>query len=204
MLKIPLETSIRPFFRPFVHAYPLTQAFSASNIHPSIRPFVFPSLPLLSIQPSMSPSVLHPSIRLSFFLSLSFCLSIPPFDPLLVRLSVSLSIPTSVWPIVLPSVCPSICPPASWSARPSVHPSINQWISYEYFQIVLDHSHYRLFFKQQYRSFRIAHGLPSRPQCQRVTVKPVICCVWVNFTFSKTSLTYFRSCLLRWEWWDVG
>ena len=100
MLKIPLETSIRPFFRPFVHAYPLTQAFSASNIHPSIRPFVFPSLPLLSIplsiQPSMGPSVLHPSIRRSFFLSPSVYLSIPPFDPLLVRLSVSLSIPTSV------------------------------------------------------------------------------------------------------------
>ena len=133
-LKIPLEKSIHPFFRRFVHAYPLTQAYSASNIHPSIRPFVSPSLPLLSIplsiQPSMSPSVLHPSIRRSFFLSLSFCLSIPPFDPLLVRLSVSLSIPSSVWPIVLRSVCPSICPPASWCARlslrPSVCPSIHQ------------------------------------------------------------------------------
>ena len=53
MLKMPLEKSIHPFFRPFVHASHLAQAFSTSNIHPSIRPLVFPSLHCC---PSLCPS----------------------------------------------------------------------------------------------------------------------------------------------------
>lgn len=191
--------SLRPSLHQTFIRRSVRLSFPPSHCCPSLCPsnhrWVRPSSIRQSVGPSFCPShFVCPSLRLTLcsFVCPFLCLSLRRFD----RLSFRPFVRLSVRPFLDLPVCPS--------ARPSVHPSINQWISYEYFQIVLDHSHYRLFFKQQYRSFRIAHGLPSRPQCQRVTVKPVICCVWVNFTFSKTSLTYFRSCLLRWEWWDDG
>ena len=121
MLKIPLEKSIHPFLRPFVHASPPSPSFSTSNIHPSIHSLAFPSQPPsspllsipLSIRPSMSPSVppsVNPSVLLSVPLSLSGHSSVCPSVPLSVYLS----------------VCLLICPSVPLPVRLSIHPSTNE------------------------------------------------------------------------------
>lgn len=176
MLKIPLEKSIHPFFRPFVHASPLTQAFSASNIHPSIRPLVIPSHPPIAFHPSVHP-VIDESVRPSNcqFVCPSFCpsvcLSIPPFDlrsarsfvrfsvHLYVGLTVRPSVPLSVYLSVRLLICPSVPPPV----RLSIHLSTNESLT-NIFRLSLI-THTIDFFKKTIPFFPIAHGLPSRPQC---------------------------------------